>query len=65
MSATEEKRRPESASSGAYAEDIDAPAQGLLGIDPVEERKAVRKLDYVLLPMMTMFYLLSFLVSLL
>lgn len=30
--------------------------------DPDLERRAVRKLDYTLLPVMTMFYLLSFLV---
>lgn len=34
-----------------------------LAIDPVEERKAVRRLDLCLVPIMTMFYLLSFLVS--
>ncbi len=34
----------------------------LAGIDPEDERKAVRRLDYCLLPIMTMFYLLSFLV---
>ena len=32
-------------------------------IDPTEERRVVRKMDYYLIPMMTMFYLLSFLVS--
>lgn len=34
----------------------------LAGIDPEDERKAVRRLDYSVLPIMTMFYLLSFLV---
>lgn len=36
--------------------------QPLLDIDPVEERKSVWKLDLCLIPIMTMFYLLSFLV---
>ncbi len=36
----------------------------LLGIDPAEERRVVRKLDFCILPIMTMFYLLSFLASL-
>ena len=31
-------------------------------IDPVEERRVVRKMDYCLIPIMTLFYLLSFLV---
>ena len=35
----------------------------LLDVDPAEERKAVRKLDYTVLPVMAMFYFLSFLVS--
>ncbi|EJD00760.1 MFS general substrate transporter [Fomitiporia mediterranea MF3/22] len=33
----------------------------LLKIDPAEERRIVRKLDFCLIPLMTMFYLLSFL----
>ncbi|TDL17656.1 MFS general substrate transporter [Rickenella mellea] len=40
---------------------IDQIDQTLVDIDPDEERKAVRKLDYTILPIMTMFYLLSFL----
>ena len=32
------------------------------GIDPAVERRVVRKLDVYILPIMTMFYLLSFLV---
>lgn len=31
-------------------------------IDPAEERRVVRKMDYCLIPIMTLFYLLSFLV---
>ena len=34
----------------------------LLKIDPAEERRIVRRLDYCLIPLMTMFDLLSFLV---
>ncbi|KAF8159947.1 MFS general substrate transporter [Crassisporium funariophilum] len=33
----------------------------LAKVDPEQERRAVRKLDYTILPVMTMFYLLSFL----
>lgn len=32
-------------------------------ISTIEEKKAVRMLDYTVLPLVTMFYLLSFLVS--
>lgn len=32
-------------------------------IDPILEKKAVRKLDLTIIPIMTLFYLLSFLVS--
>ena len=32
-------------------------------IDPIEERRAVRKLDWCIIPIMSMFYFLSFLVS--
>ena len=31
-------------------------------VDPTYEKKVVRKLDYCLIPLMTMFYFLSFLV---
>ena len=34
----------------------------LMGVDRAEERRAVRKLDLCLIPIMTIFYLLSFLV---
>lgn len=37
-------------------------AVGLTEKERLLERKAVRKLDYAVLPVMTMFYLLSFLV---
>lgn len=43
----------------------DADSRGekdFLEIDAQEEKRAVRKLDYALIPLMTMFYLLSFLV---
>lgn len=36
----------------------------IIAVDPQEERRIVRKLDYCLIPLMTIFYLLSFLVSL-
>ena len=36
-----------------------------LHVDPVEERRIVRKLDFCLIPIMALFYLLSFLVHLL
>ena len=36
---------------------------GVLSIDPTEERRIVRKLDFAIVPIMAMFYLLSFLVS--
>ena len=36
--------------------------ESLLDIDPAYEKKVVRKLDFCLIPLMTMFYLLSFLV---
>ena len=35
----------------------------LLRLDPAAERRAVRKLDLCLIPIMAMFYFLSFLVS--
>ena len=34
----------------------------LMGVDGAEERRAVRKLDLCQIPIMTLFYLLSFLV---
>jgi hypothetical protein len=34
-----------------------------ISVDMELERKAVRKLDYTIIPLMAMFYLLSFLVS--
>ena len=45
-----------------YVDDNEKELVPLAGIDPEDERKAVRRLDYSLLPIMTMFYLLSFLV---
>ena len=34
-------------------------------VDPIAERRAVRKLDWCLIPIMAVFYLMSFLVRLL
>lgn len=39
--------------------------ESFLDVDPAYEKKVVRKLDFCLIPLMTMFYLLSFLVSIL
>ncbi|KLO13815.1 MFS general substrate transporter [Schizopora paradoxa] len=44
-----------------YVDENEKEMVPLAGIDPEDERKAVRRLDYSLLPIMTMFYLLSFL----
>lgn len=50
-------------STSSAVEKITDEKAALLDVDPAEERRVVRKLDYCLIPMMTMFYLLSFLVS--
>lgn len=47
--------------SFAYSTDV----KYVKPIDPILEKKAVRKLDLTIIPIMTLFYLLSFLVSML
>ena len=54
---TKEKSPPRS-----LVEESGAREDDLLQYDAAEERKIVRKLDFSLIPLMTMFYLLSFLV---
>lgn len=43
---------------------IEKGSDDLLVIDRAEERKAIRKLDFCLIPLVALFYLLAFLVSL-
>lgn len=54
---TKEKSPPRS-----LVEESGTREDDLLQYDAAEERKIVRKLDFSLIPLMTMFYLLSFLV---
>lgn len=50
------------ADSFKSASSIGDGSSELLRIDPVEERRVLRKLDLILTPILAMFYLLSFLV---
>ncbi|KAL5488440.1 hypothetical protein ACEPAI_6558 [Sanghuangporus weigelae] len=45
----------------SLVEESEGHENGLLEFDRTEERRIVRKLDFCLIPLMTMFYLLSFL----
>ena len=47
---------------GNYSEENES-IRGNRSIDSILEKRAIRKLDYLLMPIMTMFYLLSFLVG--
>lgn len=63
-SSTDEKVDQNDQHDHEYAEEHGIPDQlAPPHIDHEAERRAVRKLDYSIIPMISMFYLLSFLVS--
>ena len=59
----EKVQGPVLASSLKSATTLDDERDGVLHIDSSEERRIVRKLDLTIVPIMALFYLLSFLVS--
>jgi len=56
-----EDSRPSSTAASSKDAGV-APGKPVEVVDTELERRAVRKMDYTILPVMTMFYLLSFLV---